>query len=68
MSDIWPSKLISWLKELFTRYGNPGQLVLDNGLQFISTEFSDFLKSHGIGHICMAMYNPSENGLVEVFN
>ncbi len=60
--------MIIWLEELFSRYGNPDQLVSDNGLQFISTEFSNFLHMHGIDHIRMSVYNPSENGLVEVFN
>ncbi len=66
--DICSSKLINWLEELFSHYGNLDQLVLDNGPQFISTEFSHFLQSHGIKYICTTMYNPSENGLIEVFN
>ncbi len=68
MLDIRSSKLIDWLEYLFACYGNPNQLVSDNGLQFVSTEFSNFLKSHGIEHVHTAVYNPSENGLVEVFN
>ncbi len=66
--DICLSKLINWLEDLFSRYVNPDQLVSDNGLQFISIKFSNFSKSHGIEHVCTAIYNPSENGLVEVFN
>ncbi len=64
-SDICSVKLISWLEDLFSRYGNPDQLVSDNGLQFISAEFTNLLSAHGIEHICRAIHNPSENG---VFN
>ncbi len=34
----------------------------------MSSEFSAFLRSHGIAHTHSAVYNPMENGLVEVFN
>ncbi len=67
-SDIHSAKLISWLEDLFAHYGNPDQLVSDNGPQFISAEFASFLSSHSIEHIRTAIYNPSENGLIEVFN
>ncbi len=67
-SDIHSSKLIDWLEDLFAHHGNPNQLVSDNGLQFTSAEFTIFLKSHGVEHVRTAVYNPSENGLVEVFN
>ncbi len=30
-SDIHSSKLIDWLEDLFAHYGNPNQLVSDNG-------------------------------------
>ncbi len=68
MLDIHSLKLIDWLEDLFARYGNPDQLVSDNGPQFVSAEFTNFLKSHGIEHVHTAVYNPSENSLVEVFN
>ncbi len=67
-SDICSAKLISWFKDLFSWYGNPDQLVSDNGPQFISAEFSNFLNMHIIEHICTAIHNPSENGLIKVFN
>ncbi|MCP4548399.1 MAG: transposase family protein, partial [bacterium] len=40
----------------------------DNGPQFVSSAFQAFLQRHGIEHIRSAVYNPTENGLVEVFN
>ncbi|MCP4341798.1 MAG: DDE-type integrase/transposase/recombinase, partial [Desulfobulbaceae bacterium] len=62
------SKIISWLKEVFGRFGNPNELVSDNGPQFISSEFTSFLASRNIKHRLIARYNAPENGLVEVFN
>ncbi len=56
------------MEDLFAHYGNPDQLISDNGPQFTSAEFSNFLKSHGTEHVCTAVYNPSENGLDEAFN
>ena len=42
-------------------YGLPDQVVSDNGPQFTSEEFSQFLKRKGIKHICSAPYHPSTN-------
>jgi len=44
------------------------ELVSDNGPQFISREFSQFLAERGIKHRKTAIYNPQCNGLVERFN
>ncbi len=43
-------------------------LVSDNGPQFVSSEFQDFLQRHSIEHYRSAVYNLTDNGLVEVFN
>ncbi len=53
---------------MFGRVGNLSVLVSDNGPQFVSSEFQHFLQRHGVEHIRSAIYNPSENSLVEVFN
>ena len=61
--------IIDWLEgEVFSRYGLPRALVTDNGPQFISHEFREFLQTNDIHHIRAAVYNPTENGLVERFN
>ncbi len=61
-------KIINWLEGHFARYGNPNGLVSDNGPQFVSREFKEFLREKDIHHYRAAVYNPQENGLVESFN
>ncbi len=68
MSDIWSSCIARWLETMFCHCGNPAELVSDNGPQVVSAVFQAFLRKRGITHIRSAVYNPSENGLVEVFN
>ena len=60
--------LIKWLEVLFARYGNPEELVTDNGPQFTSHDFAQFLDSRDIRHTRSCVYTPQQNGLVEVFN
>ena len=40
----------------------------DNGTQFTSAEFSNFLKQRGIVHLKSSLYYPCANGEVERFN
>ena len=58
---------ITELRKIFARYGLPEQLVSDNGPQFVSAEFTQFLKSNGVKHIKSAPYHPSTNGIAERF-
>ena len=51
--------------KLFTANELPMQLVSDNGLQFISEDFAQVIKSNGIKHICCGPYHPAFNGAVE---
>ncbi len=67
-NDITSSQIIHWLKDIFARYGNPTQLVTDNGPQFVSETFTTFLKDHDIQHLCTANYNLQENAAIETFN
>ena len=52
---------------MFAAYGLPEQLVSDNGPQFTSTEFAEFMKKNGIKHIRCSPYPPSSNGAAERF-
>ena len=67
MTSTTSSSTIRELRKIFTTFGLPEQLVSDNGPQFASAEFSQFLKSNGIKHIKSAPYHPLTNGIAECF-
>ncbi|XP_064470249.1 uncharacterized protein K02A2.6-like [Ornithodoros turicata] len=58
---------IAKLRDIFSRFGLPEVLVSDNGPQFASKLFQDFVKQNGIKHIRSAPYHPSSNGQEERF-
>ncbi|XP_033014676.1 uncharacterized protein K02A2.6-like [Lacerta agilis] len=53
------------LRALFVTHGLPDTLVSDNGAQFTSTEFKDFMDVNGIRHVTSAPFHPSTNGQAE---
>ena len=67
MATTTASKTIEELRKLFATYGLPEQVVSDNGPQFTSEEFIDFMKKNHIKSIRSTPYHPSTNGLVERF-
>ena len=56
---------ISRLRTLFATHGLPEMLVTDNGRNFTSAEFAEFMTKNGIKHVKTAPYHPASNGLVE---
>lgn len=55
------------LRNLFSRYGLPHELVSDNGPQFVADEFKEFLMKNGVKHIRSAVKHPASNGEAERF-
>lgn len=55
------------IRNLFARNGVPHQLVADNGAQFVSDEFRNFMKLNGVTHTRTAIYHPASNGEAERF-
>ena len=53
------------LRSWFSRFGLPKQVVTDNGPQFVSQEFEDFLKNNGIKHVTSPTYHQQSNGIAE---
>lgn len=53
------------LRRLFTTFGLPEHLVSDNGSQFTSAEFTEFLLQNNIRHTRTAPGHPASNGLAE---
>jgi transposase InsO family protein len=58
---------IEVLRTIFARNGIPSRVVTDNGSQFTSSEFQQFMGLNGIKHIKTTPYHPSSNGLAERF-
>jgi hypothetical protein len=58
---------IAELRSIFAVHGLPKEIVSDNGPQFRSTEFENFMKANGIRGITSAPYHPRTNGLAERF-
>ncbi|XP_037560862.1 uncharacterized protein K02A2.6-like [Dermacentor silvarum] len=58
---------ISYRQELFCRFGFPETLVSDNGTQFTSADFQEYLQRVGTRHVRTAPYHPISNGLAERF-
>ena len=65
MTQTSTTRTIAILRHLFAKYGLPQQIVSDNGPQFISNEFAQFMKLNSIKHIFSAPYRPASNGVVE---
>ena len=65
MSSTTSVATIQSLCNMFARFGLPEQVVTDNGRNFVSEEFKEFLQKNGIKHTTSAPYHPSTNGLAE---
>ncbi|XP_062373408.1 uncharacterized protein LOC134061671 [Sardina pilchardus] len=64
-SEVTSATVIKFLSTVFSREGNPLELVTDNGSAFVSAEFDAFLASRDIKHCRSAVYYPQCNGEVE---
>ena len=60
-------EVIAALDNLFSRFGSADTVVSDNGPQFISWEFKNYIESKGIRHHLVTPYHPQANSTVERF-
>lgn len=65
VSSTTSASTIEELRSIFARFGLPVELVSDNGPQFTSSEFQEFMEGNGILHRMGAPFHPSTNGLAE---
>ena len=65
MKSVTSEVVICELEKFFGVHGNPESLKTDNGPQFISNEFSEFLKENDIFHLTSTPLWPQANGEVE---
>lgn len=59
------AEVVTHLKSIFARHGIPETLVSDNGPQYASREFSEFVQEYEFRHITASPYHPQGNGEAE---
>ena len=62
MSSMTSLKTIKVLRTLFALYGIPEEMVLDNGPQLASEEFTQFLKQNVFRSSRVPLYHRASNG------
>ncbi len=67
-TKITSEDVIRFLQKEFNTFGYCLRLLTDNGVQFTSSCFKEYLQKHGIIHIRSAIYNPQCNGSIERVN
>ena len=58
-------KVVSLHKEMFSEHGILKLLCSDNGLQYVSAQFTEFCTSWGITHETSSSHYPQSNGFAE---
>lgn len=58
---------VKLLNEFCSQFGNPEQIVSDNGTQFCSGNFESWCQQRGIQHTRTVRFHPSSNGQAERF-
>jgi transposase InsO family protein len=66
-SNTQAGKIVIEFRKLFARFGLPRHVVTDNGRQYTSSEFREFLAHHGIRQTFTAPYHPVTIGPAENF-
>ncbi|XP_032081537.1 uncharacterized protein K02A2.6-like, partial [Thamnophis elegans] len=65
MTSTTAESTVRALRKMFATHGLPDVIVSDNGPQFTSTTFQEFLAEQGIRHAATAPYHPASNGRAE---
>ncbi|XP_022784582.1 uncharacterized protein K02A2.6-like [Stylophora pistillata] len=65
LTPVTTDKTITELRLILSQHGLPEELVSDNGPQFVSNEFAEFMYKNGIKHTLTPLYHPQSNGAAE---
>lgn len=65
LNENTSTSVIKFLKEQFSRYGIPDTLVTDNGPQYTSDKFNQFVQSWEFVHVTSSPHHHRANGKVE---
>lgn len=58
----------AFLHQWLWRHGTPNRILTDNGSNFVSANFENYLKSRNIKHSRASVYHPEGNGVIERFH
>ena len=67
MSTVTSESTIKRLREMFSRYGVLQRMVSNNGPQFTSRAFAEFMKKNGVKYTLISSYHPRSNSQAERF-
>ena len=68
MKETTTRAVIACLKDCFSRFGNPQKLVSENGPQFSSFAFREFLEKINVEQVRCAPLHAQSNGQIERFH
>ena len=65
LNGLSSKAVINVLKQKFARYGIPNKMYSDNGSQYTSSEFAEFVKQYQFTYSTSSPRHPRSNGLAE---
>ena len=65
LPDLSAESLINQMKRIFSTHGTPAVLLTDNGSNYSSQEFTDFMASWETYHVTSSPHHPKSNGKAE---
>ncbi|KAF9760669.1 Transposon Tf2-6 polyprotein [Nosema granulosis] len=68
LRNVTAKELILQFQSWFKRHRKPRIIICDNGKQYTSKEFDEFLKINEVRKIATPMYHPASNGISERLN
>ena len=67
LNSMTAQHVTNHFKLIFSEYGWPDILVLDNGPCYTAEAFTNLMKEYNVNHIMSSLHYPQSNGLAEKF-